>query len=202
MHSRSLSGPFCFLSKGVFRVQAKNPTVGSLYLPAPAAVRAARRGHHAVHLHLRHRRWPVRVQLCGQNGLCGGQPDHAAAPAAGHHRLHAGHRRQRHRGHHAGRGRPEKGRPLLYHVPAGRRHLRLGAGPAGACVAAAHCHPAGCQGRAAGLRRALRPHPDAVAAHLCAAEHVPELLCHRRKAAPRLLLHGGCRLAPTWCWMC
>ena len=33
MHSRSLSGPFCFLSKGVFRVQAKNPTVRSLYLP-------------------------------------------------------------------------------------------------------------------------------------------------------------------------
>ena len=44
-----------------------------------------------------------------------------------------------------GEGRPEKGRPLLYHVPAGRRHLRLGAGRAGACVAAAHCHPAGCQ---------------------------------------------------------
>ena len=72
------------------------------------AVRAALHRHHAVHLHLRHRGRPVCLQLCGQDSLCGGQPHHAAAHAAGHHRLYAGHRRQRHRGHHAGRGRPEK----------------------------------------------------------------------------------------------
>ena len=44
----------------------------------------------------------------GKTAFCGGQPHHTAAHAAGHHRLYAGHRRQRHRRHHAGRGRPEK----------------------------------------------------------------------------------------------
>ena len=109
------------------------------------AVRAALHRHHAVHLHLRHRGRPVCLQLCGQDGLCGGQPHHAAAHAAGHHRLYAGHRRQRHRGHHAGRGRPEKGRPLFHPVPAGGSGLGQCAGRAGHCVPAAHCRAAWAQ---------------------------------------------------------
>ena len=38
----------------------------------------------------------------GQNGLCGSQSHHARAHAGGHSGLYAGHRRQRHCGHHAG----------------------------------------------------------------------------------------------------
>ena len=35
----------------------------------PFAVRAALHRHHAVHLHLRRRGRPVRLELCGQNGF-------------------------------------------------------------------------------------------------------------------------------------
>ena len=38
----------------------------------------------------------------GKNGLCGSQSHHARAHAGGHSWLYAGHRRQRHCGHHAG----------------------------------------------------------------------------------------------------
>ena len=134
------------------------------------------------------------LQLCGQNGLCGGQPHHAAAAAAGHHRLYAGHRRQRHRWHHAGRGRPQKSRPLFYHVSAGSAHLGQCAGRAGHPAPAPGRRAAGRKGRTAGLRRALRAHPDAGAAALCAAEYVPKLFRHRRKAAFGLLVHRWCRL--------
>ena len=99
-----------------------------------------------------------------------------------------------HRGHHAGRGRPEKSRPLFHPVPAGGSGLGQCAGRAGHCVPAAHCRAAGRKGGAFGLRGALWTHPDGVPAHLCAAEYVPELFCHRRKAAPRLLVHRGRRL--------
>ena len=179
------------VQKGGHHVQAADPAFRSFYLFPPFAVRAALHRHHAVHLHLRHRGRPVCLQLCGQDGLCGGQPHHAAAHAAGHHRLYAGHRRQRHRGHHAGRGRPEKGRPLFYPVPAGGSGLGQCAGRAGYCVPAAHCRAAGRQGGAFGLCGALWTHPDGVPAHLCAAEYVPELFRHRRKSTPRLLVHRG-----------
>ena len=83
------------VQKGGRHVQAADPAFRSFYLFPPFTVRAALHRHHAVHLHLRHRGRPVCLQLCGQDGLCGGQPHHAAAHAAGHHRLYAGHRRQR-----------------------------------------------------------------------------------------------------------
>ena len=149
------------------------------------------RRHHAVHLHLRHRGRPVRLELCGQNGFCSGQPYHARADAGRLGGLHAWHRRQRHRGHHAGRGRPGKGRPLFQPLrldgpPRGHRSLRCWRShrpPGGGA--------AGRRGRDAGLCRPLWPPPDAVPALLHFAEYVPELLRHRRKAPSGLRLHGG-----------
>ena len=73
-----------------------------------------------------------------------------------------------------GEGDQKKSRPLFYHVYVGGAHLGQCAGRAGHPAPAAGRRAAGRKGRAAGLRRVLRAHPDAGAAALCAAEYVPK----------------------------
>ena len=80
-----------------------------------------------------------------------------------------------------GEGDQKKCRPLFYYVSAGGACFGQRAGRAGLCVPAAGRRAAGRKGRAAGLRRALRAHPDAGAAALCAAKYVPKFFRHRRK---------------------
>ena len=134
------------------------------------------------------------LQLCGQNSLCSGQPDHAAAHAHWHGGLYAGHRRQRHCGHYPGRGGRGQGEPLFQSVcPDGVPCWRgtLGAGPVHPPPGG---DPDGCQGRDAGFRRPVWPGADGQRAHLYFTEHVPEFLCHGGKTDTGVLVHGGCRL--------
>ena len=116
-----------------------------------------------------------------------------AAHAGGHSGLYAGHRRQRHCGHHAGRGRLEDSADryfsLFLSTALDRRHRAVRAGAAAAPAGGRCCwvQRARCWTTPLRYGRILMLSP----AHLYPAEYVPELFCHRRKAASGLLLHGG-----------
>ncbi len=101
-----------------------------------------------------------------------------------------------------GEGDQKKGRPLFHPVSAGGAHLGQRAGVLGFVFLRPVAVLLGAKGELLDYAVRYGRILMAGAAHLCAAEYVPELFRHRRKAASGLLVHREAQAAPTWCWMC
>lgn len=150
-----------------------------------AALHAFHHTHAHLHVHVQHCGRLLRLELCGQNGVRGGEPHLPCVHGRHGHRLHAGHGRQRHCVQNAGPGRPAACQPLLFPHHLCRHRRGRGAQRAVLCLHAADSRLAGRAGRVDAAVRGVRAHSVSGAGRLHAADDVPDFFRGGGKAGPQ-----------------